>query len=326
MNITMNSYLKQKPAWMQLLIFGGITFIVVLIVSLLGFAIIAQINHVSLQELGTLKQDDYSQPQYAGIVKGLLVVQFFGFFLLPSLIFSFFADPKPLKFAGFKKPDRANFIFLAIIVILFSYLMVGWMSALNQQLVKILFGKSAQAWIEKGESEVNAMLQNILDMHNAKDLLVSLFLVGVMAAIGEELFFRGILQRIFIQIFKNPWLGILVTAAIFSAVHGQFLGFIPRWILGIILGALYWYSGSLWTSIIAHFLFNAIPIVLVYFKRADITEQKGGHDTPLSVLGIIALVIVIALLNYLRKNSLTTYAKVYEADDHVFTDFPDKPL
>jgi len=320
----MNGYLKDKPAWIQLMIFGGITFVVGLLTSFIGFAIVSHLNHLSIQELSSLKQDDYGRPEFAGIVKGLLIVQFFGFFLLPSIVFSYFADPKPLKFAGLKKPDRSDSFVLAVIIISFSYLMVGWMSALNQKIVQNLFGKAAQDWIEKGESEVNAMLQNILSMHNVKDLFVSVILVGVLAAVGEELFFRGMLQRIFIQIFKNPWLGILVTAAIFSAIHGQFLGFIPRWILGIILGALYWYSGSLWISMLGHFIFNTIPLVLIYFKMVDVTDQKAGHDTPLSVLGVIALVIVIALLNYIRKNSTTTYEKVYEPVEPDFRDFPDK--
>jgi len=325
MNIKLNSYLKEKPAWTQLLIFGGITAIITFIATALGFVIVAKLNGFHASALSGLQQDDFAQPQYAGIVKGLLVVQFFGVFFFPSMLFAYLADPKPLKFAGLKKPDRSNSIVLTVIIILFSYLMVSWMSALNQKIVQNIFGKAAQAWIEKGESEVNGMLKNILDMHNASDLIESIVLVGLLAAVGEELFFRGILQRIFIQVFKNPWAGILVTAAIFSAVHGQFLGFIPRWVLGIILGSLYWYSGSLWTSIVGHFVFNSVPIILVYYKQSDFTEQKGGPDASLTILGVIGTVIVIALIGYLRKNSLTTYAKVYETIKRDFTDFPDRP-
>ena len=317
----MNSYLRYKPAWMQLIIFGGLTVGIGIAVSFIGLVIIGQVNHLSVMDLGLLKQDDFAKPEYAGVVKGLLIVQFFGVFLLPSLVFAYFADPKPLEFAGLKKPDRIRFIFLGVIIMLCAYPLVGWLTALNQKLVQNLFGKTTQDWIEKGESEVSGMLQNILSMHNPKDLLFSLFLVGVLAAIGEELFFRGILQRIFTQIFKNLWWGIIVTAAIFSFVYAQFIGFIPRFILGGILGALYWYTGSIWTSIAGHFVFNSMPIILIYYKVVDITEQKSGRDVSLTMVGIIALVIVIALLNYLRKNSATSYAKVYETDNRDFTDY-----
>jgi len=154
-------------------------------------------------------------------------------------------------------------------------------------------------------------------MKNPRDLLVSLILVGLLAAIGEEIFFRGILQRIFIQTFKSPWVGILVTAAIFSAVHGQFLGFLPRMILGAVLGALYWYSGSLITAMVGHFVFNAIQVFLVYFKLVD-TNQNNSGGNFLLLAGIPALIIVAFLLNYMRKRSTTTYEEIYYTPETIF--------
>jgi membrane protease YdiL (CAAX protease family) len=322
MNITMDNYLRQKPAWMQLVIFGAMAFGIGILASIVGVFIVHLVTGLTIQEIGALQPKDFAKPEYGNVVKGLLLVQNIGFFFVPPLVFSYFADPKPLQFAGFKKPGRPIFIFLGVIIMSCSFLMVSWLSALNEQLVKHLFGKVAQEWIEKGEADANAMLTNLVNMSGPKDLLISILVVGVLPAICEELFFRGLLQRIFIQIFKNPWWGIVVTAAIFSAVHAQFLGFIPRWILGIVLGLLYWYSGSLWTSIAAHFIFNSLPIIMVYNKVADITEQKNGHDNSLNVLGIVTLVMVISLLGYLRKNSTTNYAKVYETDKNEFTDFP----
>ncbi|PWT73874.1 MAG: hypothetical protein C5B59_12285 [Bacteroidetes bacterium] len=307
----MNTYLKNKPAWTQLLIFGGITFVLAFFVTAIGTLILASINHMSLSDLRNITPEDYSKPQYAPLTKGLLIVQFFGFFFLPSMIFAYFADPKPLKFAGLRKPDRAGFVFLGTLIILCSYVMVAWLSELNQEIVKNFLGKSAQQWIEKSESDVNATLQNILTMKNPIDLIISIFLVGVLAAVGEELFFRGILQRIFIQICKSPWLGIILTAAIFSAVHGQFLGFLPRMILGIILGALYWYSGSLIPAIVGHFVFNSIQVCLVYFKVWDVNQPSGMNEKMLPVAGIISIVAIVALMNYIRKRSLTTYDRVY---------------
>src|SRR5215470_367044 len=118
MNIKLNSYLKEKPAWMQLLIFGGITAIVTLLISAIGFLIVARLNGFSLADLSSLQEDDFAKPEYSGIVKGLLVVQFFGVFFLPSLLFAYLADPAPLKFAGLNKPDRSNAIVITIIIIL----------------------------------------------------------------------------------------------------------------------------------------------------------------------------------------------------------------
>ena len=298
--------LKKQPAWLQLIIFGLLTIGIALISSLIGF-------HIGLLELGSLKPSDFAKPEYAGITKALLILQFFGIFLIPCLVFAFLADKRPLAFAGIKKPDRMGFIFLGLIIILVSYLMVEWLGLVNQEIVKHLFGKAAQQWIEKGETDVNSTLKNILDMKTGKDVFIAIILVGVMAAIGEELFFRGILQRILIQAFRSPWVGIIVTAAIFSAIHGQFLGFIPRMILGIILGALYWYSGSLIPAMVGHFVFNSLQVLLLYFKVIDPNGHPDG-GIAFSVMGILALILVLVLLNYLRKKSLTTYDRVYGAD------------
>ena len=118
-------------------------------------------------------------------------------------------------------------------------------------------------------------------MKNPGDLLKSVLMAGVLAAFGEELFFRGILQRLFIRVFKGAWPGIIFTAALFSAFHGQFMGFIPRMILGIILGALYWYSGSIIPAMIGHFIFNSGQLLLVYFKVTSL-DSKPVPDTTLS--------------------------------------------
>jgi membrane protease YdiL (CAAX protease family) len=307
----MPAYLKNKPAWLQLVIFGGIAMGSAIVSSLVGPPIVAALNHVGLVELTRLSTTDFALPQYAGVAKGMLVVQFFGIFLLPSLVFAWFSDPRPLAFVGFRRPDRLNFIFIGLVIILCSYLMVEWLSDINQIIVKDLAGKRAKAWIEKGESDVGGALQNILAMKNVTDLLVSIFLVALLASVGEELFFRGILQRIFIQAFRSPWWGIFVTAAIFSAAHGQFLGFLPRMILGMVLGALYWYSGSLLPAIVGHFVFNGLQVLLVYYKVIDTGQSSNITGGRLTWVGLVAMVAVLLLLNYMRKQSLTTYEKVY---------------
>ena len=83
-------------------------------------------------------------------------------------------------------------------------------------------------------------------------------------------------------------------------------------ILGIILGALYWYSGSLFPAMLGHFVFNSLQVILLYYKKIDSNDQHSGvAEKMIPVLGVISLAIIIALFNYLRKRSVTTYNKVY---------------
>ncbi|HZK65623.1 MAG TPA: CPBP family intramembrane glutamic endopeptidase [Puia sp.] len=299
-----------KPSWLQLIIFGGLIGIILFLVSGLGISIIARVNHLTVMQIASMKPEDYSRPELAGVVQGMLVLQSFGLFILPSLFFAFLADPHPWAYAGLKAPDKKSFIYLGVVIMIAAFFMVQWLAVINQELVTRFLSKSAREWVEKGETETDNTLRNILAMKNPGDLLKSVLIAGVLAAFGEELFFRGILQRLFIRGFKSAWPGIIFTAALFSAFHGQFMGFIPRMILGIILGALYWYSGSIIPAMIGHFIFNSGQLLLVYFKVTSL-DDKSSMDTTGTLVGIISLALVIFLLNYLRRHSQTSYEKVY---------------
>jgi membrane protease YdiL (CAAX protease family) len=141
------------------------------------------------------------------------------------------------------------------------------------------------------EAKQNDYLKKILVMDSPVDLVNMLVVLALLPAVAEELFFRGILQRIFIQMTRRPWIGIIITSIVFSALHGQFLGFIPRMVLGMVLGALYWYSGSLYPGMLAHFLNNAVQIVLVYlspeFLEKDI--RFGVEIIAGSTIVVVAL-------------------------------------
>ncbi len=186
-----------------------------------------------------------------------------------------------------------------------GYFTVALLATINESIVHLL-PKATQKWVESGETDVNGMLDNILTMKKPADLVLPVILVGALPAIGEELFFRGVLQKLFIQIFKSAWPGIIFTGFLFSAIHMQFMGFLPRMALGIILGTLYWYSGSILISMMGHFVFNTINIVLIYFKVADL-DSNSSSSLPFSFLGVVCLAAVVFLVKYLRKNSTTTY-------------------
>jgi uncharacterized protein len=164
--------------------------------------------------------------------------------------------------------------------------------------------------------EAAKQIQFMLSKHTLGELVTNLVFISLFAGIGEEIFFRGILQRMFIRAFKNPWMGIVFTAAIFSAFHFQFFGFFPRLALGIVLGAIYWYSGSLWAAISAHFIYDGFIIVLVYFNPSMIKNPDQSMMNPHSLLplAVISLGLTLLLLWQMKKHSSASYPEVYSAD------------
>ncbi len=276
-------------------------------------------------QVASMVPADYARPELAGVIKGLLVVQFFGIFLLPSLIFAYLADPRPLVYSGLKAPQKNSFLLIGLITTIAAYFTVEFLGTMNEAIVHLL-PKATQKWVAGGEADANGALENILSMKSPIYLVMTIFRVGALPAIGEELFFRGILQKLFIQIFKSAWPGIIFTGFLFSAFHMQFMGFLPRMALGIILGALYWYSGSLYTSMLGHFIFNTINILLIYFKFADL-DSKSGPGKVFILIGVVSLAVIVFLLNYLRRKSTTTYAGEFPAiSESVLSDDPDHPV
>jgi membrane protease YdiL (CAAX protease family) len=321
----MQTYLRNKPAWQQLIIFVGLTVGILLIAFTVGMSIVARLNHLSVMQIASMGPQDYARPELVGVIRGLLIVQFFGIFFLPSLVFAYLADPHPLAYTGMRKPWKQSFLLLAAFTMVLAYFTVEFLGMMNESIVHFL-PKSMQKWIESGESEANGTLENILSMKSPADLLKTIFLVGALPAIGEELFFRGILQRLFIQIFKSAWPGIIFTAFLFSAFHMQFMGFIPRMALGTILGALYWFSGSIFTSMLGHFIFNTINILLIYYKFTEL-DSKTGTTPVYMLIGLASIAGVVFLLNLIRKKSTTTYEGEFPpvAEDF-FSDEGEKPL
>jgi uncharacterized protein len=318
----MHTYLRDKPVWMQLLIFGGLTAGIFFVVLFGGFTIVAHLNHLSSTQVMSMTSSDFAKPENATLIKELLVVQFF-IFVLPALVFAYLSDPHPFYYAGLRPPQKKSFMWIALITIILAYMTVAFLSMINEVIVHRL-PAGAQKWIMNGEDDANGPLENVLAMKNPGDLVKLFFLVGLLPAVGEELFFRGILQRLFIQIFKKPWSGIIFTGFLFSAFHMQFMGFLPRMALGIILGALYWYSGSLLASILGHFVFNSINVLFIYFKVADLDSQTN-YSLGFAALGIFSVVGVVFLINYLRKNSLTRYSDEFgSTTEEDFIDNPDR--
>jgi uncharacterized protein len=114
-----------------------------------------------------------------------------------------------------------------------------------------------------------------------------------------------VLQRLFIWGFKNVWVGIILAAFLFSALHLQFYGFFPRFVLGLLLGAIYWYSGSLWPAIAAHFIYDATLIVMAYFDPSMISEEQTSiiPSSAMMVSGVLSAVVTAGLLWYMRRKS-----------------------
>lgn len=302
-------YLKTRPAWAQLMMFIGLAFGTFLIFSLVGSLFLANLTGIPIMEMSDPDKWDYSNPALLTFLRGMLVVQFLGLFVIPSFLFAYFSDPHPLTYLGLK-PAHSRYFILGALLLIVALPLVDWLGVFNHRLIPET--TSLGKWMKASEEQASRQISFMLKKRSLQDLLLNLLFVAVFAGIGEELLFRGMLQRILIRLFKNPAAGIIITAVIFSAIHLQFYGFLPRFILGILLGCIYWYSGSLWPAILAHFIYDAFAVVMIYFNPA-LADQEGatlqvGNQI---VLALLSAMLVAAILVHMKKKSVSSYAEIY---------------
>jgi uncharacterized protein len=309
---------KYRSPWLQLLVFFIFAAGVFMTLGAFGISVVAWMNDVSLTDATKVIEGNLTIKGAKSIMAGTQVVQFLTLFIIPSILFAFWADPKNVfSFTGIKKPWNNQYFFLALGLVFASLFAVALLGYMNEKI------PLPQSWVEM-EKKQNAAIKIMATGQTPLDLLVSILLIGILAAVGEELFFRGVLQRIIIQICKNPWWGIIITAVFFSAGHMQFSGFLPRMFLGVALGALYWYGGSLWPGILFHTVYNSIGVIVVYFIPEQINKPETINTSvpALIIMGILGILAVIYLVIKMKQQSKTEYAQVYPPAPTPFDQMP----
>jgi membrane protease YdiL (CAAX protease family) len=213
-----------------------------------------------------------------------------------------------------KAPSHVVYWLIGVTALLLAVPIVEYTGILNRGLP---FNDGTSKWMQGMEQDAAKTIQFMLQDRTISNLLLNLVFIAVFAGVGEELFFRGVLQRLFIKSTKSPWAGIILAAFFFSFFHFQFFGFVPRFLLGILLGAMYWYSGSLWVAIIAHVVYDAFFITYAYFHPALIADPNASliDESNLLVGALISTAIVGLVGWWMRKNSTNNYETVYAGDE-----------
>lgn len=242
-----------------------------------------------------LAGSDFSDPRLIHVMKLFQFAYSIFSFLIPALIFFLLWHRQPFRYAGLRSRIHWGWALAGILILFASLPAVGWLSDINKL---IPFGPTIRAMQERAIKVTQAMLK----MSDGNSLAFDLLLMAIIPAIAEEFFFRGVLQRLFISITKHVWIGIAITAIVFSLFHGEMLGFFPRVALGLVLGYVYYFSGNLWYPVFIHFVNNGFQVVLVFlfqhhYINTDITQE---HPTP-AVSGIISILLVIGLLYAYQK-------------------------
>ncbi|GAB3495667.1 hypothetical protein GCM10027341_13320 [Spirosoma knui] len=234
----------------------------------------------------------------------LQAINHLGTFLLPSLLYWYAIEHRTWQqFSARPTWAVAGIGLVGLIVIAFmpfDGLIIEWNQGIHlpQTLAPL------EQWIRDKEKSLEGVTKYLTTFNTLDRLLLAIVVIAIIPGIGEEVLFRGILQRNLSYWTGNVHVGIWLAAALFSAIHVQFLGFFPRMLLGALFGYLYLWSGNIWVPILAHFVNNGFTVLMVYLYQRKLTTMDVERTESVSAAAALAsLALTVGLLYYFKKRN-----------------------
>ena len=279
--------------------------------SLLIFIILGILISIPIFGIEFSRLQSFLNPGVASnipFLKYFQAVQSIAMFVIPPFVIAFISSQSVKKYLFINQKLEFISIILLFLLMISSIPIINFYAVLNSKMQLPGF----LSYLEKGmkDSEENARIitETFLLVKTPMGLAVNILIIAIIPALGEELLFRGILQRQFTELTKNPHIGILIGAIIFSAIHFQFYGFLPRMLMGILFGYLLFWSKNLWFPIVAHFINNAFAVTAFYFFHGSDLERQaetvGSEPSQISLL-LISCLVFIGILLYIKKRKQT---------------------
>jgi len=218
-------------------------------------------------------------------------------FILPSVLCAMLVTRLPATFLGVDRKPAAMPALTSIMTLLVSVPVMNWIIRLNQSVTFPEKWSAIEKALRNAESVAQGSINAMLGGDGIGDLVMGLLIVGLLAGLSEELFFRGTVQRVFMSCRMNAHMAIWLTAVIFSAIHFQFFGFVPRILLGAFFGYIFYWTGSLWVSVTAHAVNNILYVVsrwMALRNGVDVETATNPQLIPVAII-ISAVMVVVGL-------------------------------
>jgi len=289
-----------------------ILFILGLAFQFLGAILAALIYGFGVTDI--LSLGAFDDPRYVAASKLIQILGSVGTFIIPAFLFSYLFAGDLFSYYRFRDPADTVAILLTLVMMVSVIPFINYLAEINMRMefpIEVI-----DRLLRSLEGEAEKIMRAFTATRSLWGLLVNLLMIGILAAVGEELIFRGLLQRLLINLVKNVHVAIIITAILFSAFHFQFFSFLPRFVLGIVLGYLMFLGRSIWFPIIAHFVNNAMGVVYYYFNSrgsADNMLEEIGTSTMMPITALISLLLfaVFFIVWYYRISVVTIRSRPY---------------
>lgn len=252
----------------------------------------------------------------------LLTVQDLLAFIVPAIVAMAIFYRRPFHAMGI---DRAPG-WLSLVVIILFYIVslpaMNWLVSFNEAMSLPSWMGGLESWMREAEDAAAEATQRILDINSAGMLVASVFVVGFMAGLSEEMLFRGAMLRTMQDSRLGTHAVVWIVAILFSAFHMQFYGFIPRMVLGLWLGYLFVWTRNLWVPIIAHTLNNSTVVVFSYLTNKGLVPEGFADNIGIPAEGALPWLAIVSFIASIiiaawAYRCLTSKAEAQDAIDVV---------
>ena len=286
-------------------------------IPLLGILKLSDLNGATLDKL--------FKPENATAIRWMQFISTLFLFFLPPVFYAKLCHVKAFTHLGFKR----NFnIKSGLVVIFIMMAALPIVSALQDITAMLPWSKATLLKFKLAEDAYNKQVAVIARMNNFKDYVISVIVIAFLPALFEETLFRGGLQNLLSRWFKMPILAIIITAIIFSAIHGSYLGFLSRFALGFILGWIYYRTGNIWLNILGHFFNNAFAVTALYLvtKPGEALDASKIDDKFPLWIALVSIAAIYSLFLLFEKWSKDEIDRPGEEVPMPGVDYTDNPF
>ncbi len=301
--------LQGIPVGAQIMLTLIIIFLSFLVTMILGALIGTLFFDNSITEI--LGLADFTDRSNLPLLKYLQITQSIGLFIIPPFIAAALFGSTVASYLKLRVKPYPFVLIIVIILTIISTPFINYLAGLNAGLNLPESMKGIENWMKELEDTAAELTEMLITANTFDVFLLNLFMIAVLPAVGEELLFRGVIQKQLTRFFRNHHAGIWVAAIIFSALHMQFYGFIPRMFLGVLFGYLLVWTGSMWIPITAHFINNASAVLFYYLYSNEMVNEKletiGTAESDMyyviaSVAGMFIFLFLIHRHQKIRSN------------------------
>lgn len=270
--------------------------------NFVAVVLLNQFFKISLTDMTALVQNPTAQPNGKVAVNLFQGVTHLFAFTVAPLAFLYASGQKVGAYLSPQKYVPLGLGLLSALLILFIMPANSWVINWNAHVQFPEALSAFEAWAKNKEETLKVLTEQLTIFDTPGQFGFGLLVFGLIPAVGEEIVFRGLLQRSLVRITRNVHLGIWLAAFIFGAIHMQFYGFIPRMLLGAVLGYLYAWSGNIWVPIIGHFMNNGFTVLVLYLQQRKLVNFsiESTDAMPWSTI-LLSVTLTVICLVYLYR-------------------------